>query len=582
MSQANLRANVKDRLLNDLLGSLSETGWRVLITDRYCLSIISSACRIQDLLAKNVTVVELLEKNREPLPQLEAVYFISPTESAVRHILSDLEKKKYLSTHVFFSNVAPKSIVKLLGGSPNSKLIHTCVDFNLDFLAIEASIFNFRQDEDLKNSFFKGGDYEEYSSNLADRLLSFCLTVKELPMIRYNVEKKNRQVSQNVATRLKEKIEDFRKTNATLDFVKSAPKALLLIIDRSVDVLTPIMDDFSYQSLVQNRVGLEKNCIYGNKITKDGKEVIKKVILDESDAVWVKYRSQHIGEAFVGLTKDLKDFAEVNGMTKDKKNMKLEEVGAMIRKLPEYNHIAMHKKLAAQVLELIKKDGVLEIAAQLQDIFLGKDVDGKAPKHTNEKVMELMKRSTISDVEKHILLMAFSVGRDRDFKDKLMEVIKLTDDQKIAVDNINIMRPIGTFVPGKGLSKAFSSKEKLPEVDASLCRGSPLIRDLVEDILKGVLPDKNYKYVDSPPNSWKIETVTQKKTDYKVYVFVIGGLSYAEIHHAYELQAQYGIEVIFGGTSLVSSANYVDKLATVDSGIKKSSLEDVDDDELSI
>ena len=51
-----------------------------------------------------VSVVEDIEKRREPLP-LAAVYFISPTPSSVSRLVADFDSKPlYPSVHVFFSS----------------------------------------------------------------------------------------------------------------------------------------------------------------------------------------------------------------------------------------------------------------------------------------------------------------------------------------------------------------------------------------------------------------------------------------------------------------------------------------------
>lgn len=154
-----------------MLGSLPEKSMRVLVCDRYALSIVSASCRISELLTKNISVVESLEKNREAFPSVEAVYFVSPTEESAKEILTDIDKKRYSGFHIFFTNVAPKAVIKIIGSSKNSNLIQTCVDFNLDFLAVESSVFNFREMEDIKKAYFSSGDFDLYTKYLSDRVI---------------------------------------------------------------------------------------------------------------------------------------------------------------------------------------------------------------------------------------------------------------------------------------------------------------------------------------------------------------------------------------------------------------------------
>jgi hypothetical protein len=63
------------------------------------------------LVVAGVSVVEDLDKAREPLP-LAAVYFITPSPAAVSRLLADFATKPlYPNVHVFFSNRASADAV---------------------------------------------------------------------------------------------------------------------------------------------------------------------------------------------------------------------------------------------------------------------------------------------------------------------------------------------------------------------------------------------------------------------------------------------------------------------------------------
>lgn len=60
---------------------------------------------MHELAAEGMTIVEDLAKKREPLPDVEAVYLITPTENSIRLLMNDfrLGMHMYRCAHIFFT-----------------------------------------------------------------------------------------------------------------------------------------------------------------------------------------------------------------------------------------------------------------------------------------------------------------------------------------------------------------------------------------------------------------------------------------------------------------------------------------------
>jgi hypothetical protein len=123
----NLREICKERLLSDMVRSVVPgvgSGWKVLIVDHLSMRIISAACKMYDVMEENVTgmllslcynvsntndvlVVENIALNRQPLPNMEAIYFISPRPESVDALINDFKKNDklmYSCAHLFFTS----------------------------------------------------------------------------------------------------------------------------------------------------------------------------------------------------------------------------------------------------------------------------------------------------------------------------------------------------------------------------------------------------------------------------------------------------------------------------------------------
>ena len=85
-----LQSALSQRLLGEVLstGADDEAPWRVLILDEVTTSVISSAAKMSDLVAHGFSLVEDLNKGREPVPALPATYFIAPTKVPSAAILT--------------------------------------------------------------------------------------------------------------------------------------------------------------------------------------------------------------------------------------------------------------------------------------------------------------------------------------------------------------------------------------------------------------------------------------------------------------------------------------------------------------
>ena len=75
-------------------GVKTDTGWKVLIVDRQALRMISSCCKMFDLMDSGITVVEDLYKVKQPMIDQEAVYLMAPTEENIVFLKRDFEKKQ--------------------------------------------------------------------------------------------------------------------------------------------------------------------------------------------------------------------------------------------------------------------------------------------------------------------------------------------------------------------------------------------------------------------------------------------------------------------------------------------------------
>ncbi|KAF6148131.1 hypothetical protein GIB67_011906 [Kingdonia uniflora] len=143
----NFRQISRDRLLHEMLRSAktgdSKSTWKVLIMDKVTVKVMSYSCKMADITEEGVSLVEDLYRRRQPLPTMDAIYFIQPTRENIVMFLSDMSGRVplYKKAYVFFSSPSPKELVSLIRRDTSvCPRIAALRELNLEYFAIDSQV----------------------------------------------------------------------------------------------------------------------------------------------------------------------------------------------------------------------------------------------------------------------------------------------------------------------------------------------------------------------------------------------------------------------------------------------------------
>lgn len=412
-----LRRSLQDRLLNGMIRKVGSEAnkWKVLVVDRESLRILSAALQVNELVNEGITIVEMLDMRREPLPRIPALYFVTPSAESVQQLASE-SPMQYKEFHLFFTSRLPDFQMDVLRGNMDMlRRVRALVELDVAFLALESRLFSLgRPGASLPQLHAEDDDSREEMATISERLAEACKIVA--PSVDWTVRSDaTSSSSKTVASLVKEQLETARierrsnkekeqqiNTNAgevALDEESHISKATLLVVDRVADLVSPLVHEYSYQAMAHDLLQLNYRKPGGAHLEvpneKDDKDS-NFVQLDdeEKDPVWTTIRFMFIEEALAKAQVCFKEFLETDAAFRirgiDAGDVDIKDMSAAVRALPDSqmraDKHALHIRAAKECLEVCSRDGLTDLSLVEQDLVMGRYSD--ASKIRPEVMME--------------------------------------------------------------------------------------------------------------------------------------------------------------------------------------------------
>lgn len=539
---------------------------KVLLLDKETTAIISMCATQSTLLKHDIYLIDRIDNfNREKMRHLKCLCFIRPNAESIQMLVDELRDPKYSSYELYFSNVVKKSHLERLAESDDNEIVHKVQEMFADYLVINKDLFTFNL---MYPNRILGSSPGQWNAEALQRttegLTALLLSLKYKPIIRYD---RNSSMAKKLANEISYTI---KQESQLFEFRQKDTPPVLLICDRSNDVVTPLLLPWTYQAMVHQHLGIMNNRVDLSSAPEVSKELREIVLSGDQDPFFSKTMFLNFGD----LGASIKDYVS-QYQAKTKSNNAIETIADMKRFVEDYpefrrlsGNVSKHVTLVGELSRLVSKHNLLEVSELEQSLAC-------TDSHNSDlKNLQTILVSPTVDVESKVRLIALYSLRYQHHSNCATEALLglFVHQHPTAVAMVDSIRTLISSYGGSAqrqqnlfgnesfFARAQSGLKGLKGVENVYTQHTPLLQENLANLIKGKLKKLTHPYFDdgSLPH-WTSSEDSERPQD--IVVFIVGGATYEEARLVAEMNASTkGVNIILGGTTIHNSKSFLEDM----------------------
>uniref|UniRef100_A0A1I8JIT2 Vacuolar protein sorting-associated protein 45 n=2 Tax=Macrostomum lignano TaxID=282301 RepID=A0A1I8JIT2_9PLAT len=526
---------------------ISGQGMKILLMDQETIEILSVAYTMSEISKHEVFLLERLESPRQPMKHLKAVVFVRPTKANMQLLHAELRSPKYGSYCLFFSQAISRQDLKSLAEHDEQEVVREVQEVFADYLALSPLLFTPNQRLAVRGFAWQPGALQRCAEGLAGVLLS----LKRLPFIRYQNSSANaRRLAEQLAglvEREKEGLFNFQERGATH----------LLVLDRREDPVTPLLNQWTYQAMVHELLGIRNN------VVELGDTKVN--LSAQYDDFYRDHWHVNFGELGAAVKQLMEEFQRKQQATAGK----IESIGDMKNFVENYpafkklsGSVTKHVNLMSEISKLVGERNLLEVSELEQELAA---LGGEAHAHL-QRVQHLIASPKVTELDALRLALLFALRYETQAASALPALRDALARRGLNEQQTGLIAALlryggvkartsdlfGTQTPLSVTKRLFKG---IKGVENIFTQHQPLLADLIDQACKAKLKEAAYPFVSAPSAA-----AQQRPAD--LIVFVVGGVTYVEALAVHNCNKNIPVvNVLLGGTSVINTRSFLEEVA---------------------
>jgi len=525
-------------------------GMKALLLDAHTTAPVSMVYSHSDVLQNEIFMLSQVSDRRdtaEIFPDMEAIVFVRPCPESLMAVDAELRAPRFGKYDICFSGAVDPRDLERLAAADVKKRVAEVTEYYLDFLAVDRTLFT--SGIVGCGGGGPGGFAPGKLPEIAASLMSAVMALGLRPTVRY-------QGNSEMCRALAEE------TTHRAHRVPTGSPGLVLVLDRRADPVTPLMNQWTYQAMLHELLGIKNGTVsFGAgagkqqfMLSASGRDPFFDAQKYTPFPVLLKSVSRLVGEY----------------KTAEQEVHKLDTIEDMKRTLMEYSRHKERAENAAKHTSLVTE---LTRVAEGSDMF-GADGVGLLEQelvkvsdqgYAFKAVARLVqsRRVRVEDKVRLTALFVLKFESSRTCEKNLRELLDMLGQSGVPrplCDALARLRAYGgTSCPARSsnvykLAGSGLFKTEAEEETGDMMRHTPLLATTLNDLAKGKLATAAFPTVGAH----------DKSPLRNVVVFMVGGVTYAESRVVNNFNksagARLGIRVLLGGTHVHNLASFLEEV----------------------